>query len=159
MFAEDKGDLGFIIVSPQCPVDKWWPDFSVEVLGMIDETAEKFNVDQSRIYLTGLSMGGYGSWAIACKYPERFAAIVPICGGGNPFIANNLKDVPVWAFHGAKDKVVPLMQSKVMVNAVNKAGGNAKLTVYPDTGHNSWVQAYDDQELYKWLLSHRINIE
>lgn len=151
--AEADGDLPFIIVSPQCPSGKWWPDFSVEVMALIDDTVEKYNVDESRIYLTGLSMGGFGSWAIGCKHPERFAAIVPICGGGQPYVAGNLRDVPVWAFHGGKDSVVPLKESEEMVDAVNRAGGNAKLTVYPEVDHDSWTETYNNEEVYTWMLS------
>lgn len=152
--AEANGDMPFIIVSPQCPADKWWPGLSSNVLALIDEMVEKYNVDQSRIYLTGLSMGGYGTWSIANDDPGRFAAIAPICGGGHPITAKRIKDIPVWAFHGAKDSVVPLKGSVGMVEAVNKAGGNAKLTVYPEAGHDSWTETYNNDELYKWLLSH-----
>jgi predicted peptidase len=157
MIAEINGELPFIIVSPQCPKGLWWPNQQEKVIALIDETVEKYNVDESRIYLTGLSMGGYGSWSIGCTYPERFAAIVPICGGGQPFIAGNLKDVPVWAFHGAKDNVVPLKKSEEMIKAAKQAGGDAKSTVYPQAGHNSWTKTYNNPELYKWLLSHSKN--
>lgn len=150
-------NLPFIIASPQCPKDKWWPNLTVNVIAMIDDITENYNVDRSRIYLTGLSMGGYGTWTIACAYPDRFAAIVPICGGGRPFVAANLKDVPVWAFHGEKDDVVPLGESQKMTAAVKRAGGSAKLTIYPEAGHDSWTETYNNEELYKWLLSHRKN--
>jgi predicted peptidase len=121
----------------------------------VDEMTEKYKVDPERIYLTGLSMGGYGTWSIGCSYPGRFAAIVPICGGGIPIRAGNLKSVPVWAFHGAKDPVVPLSQSQQMTDAVNRAGGSAQLTVYPEAEHDSWTQTYNNPQLYDWLLSHR----
>ncbi len=147
-------DLPFIIVSPQCPPGHWWPTKVETVMALIDEIVEKYNVDESRIYLTGLSMGGYGTWAIACAHPERFAAIVPICGGGQPYLASRLQDVPVWAFHGEKDPVVPVRESQRMVAVVNAAGGNARLTVYPDAQHDSWTQTYDNPDLYTWLLSH-----
>ena len=113
-----------------------------------------YDIDQDRVYLTGLSMGGYGTWALASKYPDRFAAIAPICGGGTMIMALGLKDMPVWAFHGAKDQVVPLAESERMVETINARGGNAKLTVYPEAGHDSWTKSYDNQELYDWLLSH-----
>lgn len=151
----DQGkDMPFIIISPQCPPGIWWPNSIEKIMALIDETIETYDVDTSRIYLTGLSMGGYGTWATACTYPERFAAIAPICGGGMPFITHNLADVPVWAFHGAKDDVVPLSESQKMVDAVNEAGGNAKLTVYPDLAHDSWTKTYDNPELYEWFLEH-----
>lgn len=151
---EQGKDLPFIIVSPQCPANQWWPYMGEHIMSLIDETAEHYPVDNSRIYLTGLSMGGYGTWAIASMYPERFAAIAPICGGGQPYLANSLKDVPVWAFHGAKDPLVPVQRSQEMVNAVNQAGGNAKLTIYPEAEHDSWTQTYSNDELYQWFLSH-----
>ena len=152
---EQGKSLPFVIVSPQCPADNWWPNLIETVMVLIDEIGEKYNIDQSRVYLTGLSMGGYGTWSIACTYPERFAAIAPICGGGITFIAKNLKDVPVWAFHGAKDQGVPLIESQRMVGAVEEAGGNAKLTVYPKAGHDCWTVTYDNPKLYDWLLSHK----
>ena len=152
---EQGKDLPFIIVSPQCPDDNWWPGMEREVIALVDEIVEKYKVDTSRIYLTGLSMGGFGTWSIGCSYPKRFAAMVPICGGGRLFRAGSLKDVPVWAFHGAKDPVVPLKESQQMVDAVNRAGGHAKLTVYPEAQHDSWTQTYDNPELYDWLLSHK----
>ena len=148
-------DLPFIIVSPQCPAKQWWP-VKVEVLmGLLDEIEEKYDVDPQRIYLTGLSMGGYGSWSLASTYPDRFAAVAPICGGGMPYLARNFKNLPVWAFHGAKDDVVPLQRSQEMVDAINNAGGNAKLTVYPDADHDSWTETYDNPKLYEWFLGHR----
>ena len=151
----DQGrEMPFIIVSPQCPSGKWWPNYIEKVMALIDETIETYDVDTSRIYLTGLSMGGYGTWATACTYPERFAAIAPICGGGMPFIAHNLADTAVWTFHGEKDDVVALSESQRMVDAVNEAGGNAKLTVYPDLGHDSWTQTYNNPKLYEWFLEH-----
>ena len=122
---------------------------------LLDEIIEKYNVDTDRVYLTGLSMGGFGSWALGCRNPERFAAIAPICGGGQPYVAGKLKDVPVWAFHGAKDPAVPIIMSEVMVRAINRAGGNAKLTTYPNAGHDSWTATYTNQELYDWFLSHK----
>lgn len=156
LIAEGK-DFEFIVVSPQCPPDKWWVGMDSHIIALIDETMDKYNVDKDRVYLTGLSMGGYGTWSIGAGYPERFAAMVPICGGGQPFLANKLKDVPVWAFHGAKDNVVPLSESQKMVDAVNATGGNAKLTVYPEAQHDSWTQTYANPQLYTWLLSHSKN--
>jgi len=150
-------DLPFIVVSPQCPAGIWWTEKLDMLVALLDEIESKYDVDPSRIYLTGLSMGGFGTWALACEKPERFAAIVPICGGGQWFLADRLKNVPVWAFHGAKDSVVPLDLSKKMVQAVKRAGGDAKLTVYPEANHDSWTATYDNPELYDWLLSHRTN--
>jgi predicted peptidase len=151
---EQGKDFPFIVVSPQCPADNWWPNMIGHVIALIDEMAENYSIDKNRIYLTGMSMGGYGTWTVASAYPQRFAAIAPVCGGGQPYLAGNLKDIPVWAFHGAKDSVVPLELSQQMVNAVKGVGGNAKLTVYPEAGHDSWTETYNNNELYGWLLSH-----
>ena len=152
---DKQKDFPFIVVSPQCPEDGWWTDKVEVLIHLMDDIVARYNVDTERIYLTGLSMGGYGSWALAAEYPERFAAVAPICGGGNRIMAFRLKDVPVWAFHGAKDPVVPLKQSEEMVNAIKELGGNAKLTVYPNAGHDSWTETYNNKELYDWFLKHR----
>ena len=147
-------DMPFIIVSPQCPKGSWWPKQNEVLINLLDDIVSRYNVDESRIYLTGLSMGGYGSWSLGCDHPERFAAIAPICGGGEPFFARKLKNTPVWAFHGAKDNVVGLKKSEEMVNAIKKAGGDVKLTVYPQAGHDSWTETYNNPELYEWFLKH-----
>ena len=152
---EGKNDFPFIVVSPQCPLDSWWPKEVEMLINLVDEIVRLYNVDEERIYLTGLSMGGYGTWSLASEYPDRFAAIAPICGGGEPFFGYKLKDMPVWAFHGAKDPVVPLSKSEKMVKAIKAAGGDAKLTVYPDAGHDSWTETYENQELYDWFLKHK----
>jgi predicted peptidase len=150
---EGGKDLPFIIVSPQCPAGRWW---SNEVLiNLLDDIESRYEVDTKRVYLTGLSMGGFGTWSLACSYPERFAAIAPICGGGEPILAGLLNDVPVWAFHGAKDELVPLRRSEEMVEVVKKSGGDVRLTVYPEAGHDSWTQTYENEKLYDWFLSHR----
>ena len=150
---ETKKDFPFILVSPQCPEEQWW---SNDVLtNLLDEVIAKYAVDTDRVYLTGLSMGGFGTWKLACEYPDRFAAIAPVCGGGEPPLARKLKEVPVWAFHGAKDKAIPLNKSVEMVDAVNASGGNARLTVYTDAEHDSWTVTYNNQELYNWFLQHR----
>jgi predicted peptidase len=130
-------DFPFIIVSPQCPDGIWWDtDF---VITLLDTIIDRYHVDTSRVYLTGLSMGGFGTWETATKYPDRFAAIAPICGGGNPFLASRLKDVPVWCFHGEKDQAVPFQRSVEMVEALKKVGGDVRFTAYPDAGHDSWT--------------------
>lgn len=154
---EKKKDFPFIVVSPQCPEGDWWPKRNEVLINLLDEIVSRYKVDTERIYLTGLSMGGYGTWSLVCEYPERFAAIAPICGGGEPFFADRLKDVPVWAFHGAKDDVVPVRESEEMVSEVKAIGGDARLTVYADAGHDSWTQTYNNQEIYDWFLKHRKN--
>lgn len=154
---ENKKDFPFIVVSPQCPQDRWWTGEVEVLINLLDDIVSRYNVDTERIYLTGLSMGGYGTWTLAAAYPERFAAIAPICGGGERYMADKFKELPVWAFHGAKDNVVPPVKSEEMVSAINARGGNAKLTVYPDAAHDSWTATYDNPELYDWFLKHRKN--
>lgn len=152
---ETRKDFPFIVVSPQCPADAWWTSEIDGLINLLDDVVANYNVDKERIYLTGLSMGGYGTWALAAEYPERFAAIAPICGGGRRIMAEKFKDVPVWAFHGAKDPVVPLKESEDIVNAIKERGGDAKLTVYPEAGHDSWTETYNNQALYDWFMQHR----
>lgn len=152
LIAEGK-ELPFIIVSPQCPNGRWWQPQELAVL--LDEIVETYRVDQDRICVTGLSMGGFGTWALAAYSPDRFAAIVPICGGGEPHWARMFVHIPAWVFHGAKDPVVTLDRSEKMVEAVKKHGGDAKLTVYPEAAHDSWTETYNNPELYTWLLEQR----
>lgn len=154
---EQGKDYPFIVVSPQCPAGQWWTEKTDTLMALLDEIESKYAVDADRIYVTGLSMGGFGTWTLACRHPERFAAIAPICGGGEWYLADRLRNVPVWAFHGAKDSVVPLDLSEKMVQSVQRTGGTAKLTVYPEANHDSWTATYDNPELYEWLLSHRAN--
>ena len=146
-------DFPFIVVSPQCPNDHWWEP--VELAALLDEIVEKQKVDQDRIYVTGLSMGGFGTWSLAAYQPKRFAALVPICGGGEPIIAKLFTPIPAWVFHGAKDFVVPLERSEKMVEAMKQAGGIVKFTVYPEAGHDSWTESYANPELYDWLLQQK----
>lgn len=151
----EKGDeFPFIIVSPQCPKGSYWPLQCDRLLTLLDDIIAQHSVDEQRVYIAGLSMGGMGTWHMACSYPERFAAAVPVCGGGIPHLARFMKNVPVWAFHGDRDSVVPLYKSEEMVEALRKAGGEAKLTIYPDTDHDSWIEAFNNDELYSWLLLH-----
>ena len=145
----------FIIVSPQCPRTEWWN--MTKLSQLLDHILATTKADPKRVYLTGLSMGGYGTWAWAAREPKRFAAAIPICGGGKARTAEKLIDLPIWAIHGDKDRTVPAERSKIMVEAIKKAGGKkVKLTLYPGVGHNSWTKAYNDKEIYKWLLSHSL---
>ena len=142
----------FILVSPQAPPRTGW---SVEVLKrMLDNLKRKYRVDTDRIYLTGLSMGGFGTWNFASKYPDEFADIAPICGGGNPAEVWKLRHMGVWCFHGAKDDVVLPAQSEKMVNELRKYNPAVKFTLYPGANHNSWDTTYNFEGLYTWLLSH-----
>ena len=148
---EQGKQFPFIVVSPQCPEGIWWSTDTLDVL--LREITKRYRVDENRIYLTGLSMGGYGTWSLAMEYPNRFAAIAPICGGGDTTKAHLLENIPIWVFHGAKDPVVPIQEAESMVNAVQNTDGNVKFTVYPEAGHDSWTETYNNPELYKWLLS------
>ena len=143
----------FILVAPQCPANQWWDNETL--LTLLDHIRRRYRVDADRVYLTGLSMGGFGTWMLALHAPERFAAIAPICGGGMAFLAYRLKNIPTWVFHGAKDTVVPLEQSQEMVDALTEGGGKVKFTVYPEAGHDSWTESYANPELYRWLLKQR----
>jgi predicted peptidase len=148
-------DYPFILVSPQCPSESWWkPD---SLMALIDEIVDRHPVDEQRIYVTGLSMGGYGTWALAGEYPSRFAAIAPICGGGTRQHARRIAQakIPAWVFHGAKDTTVPPDESQRLVQLMEQFGAEVKLTIYPETGHDSWTQTYDNPDVFKWLLSHR----
>lgn len=147
-------DMPFIVISPQCEPNQWWA--APRVGDLLDELVEKYNVDEDRIYLTGLSMGGHGSWYAAQAYPDRFAAVAPICGGGEPMDAGRLTDVPIWTFHGDADAVVTIDRSQAMVDAIKEAGGeNIAFTVYPGVGHDAWTATYNNPALYEWFLANK----
>jgi len=146
-------DFPFIVVSPQCPKDQWWEP--IELIALLDDIGRKYKVDAERVCVTGLSMGGFGTWRLAAYAPTRFAAIAPICGGGEPYWAKQFAKLPTWGFHGALDDGVPLERTAEMVLALKKAGGNPKLTVYPEAGHDSWTETYNNPELYTWLLAQK----
>ncbi|HVX15218.1 MAG TPA: prolyl oligopeptidase family serine peptidase [Pirellulales bacterium] len=149
---DKNADFQFILVSPQSRGRGW---DSNTLRALLDDVCDNYRVDRDRVYLTGLSMGGYGTWRLAADHPQYFAAIAPICGGGNPNDAKKLKDLPIWVFHGAKDTAVPLRASEEMVKALKEAGNDVKFTVYPEAGHDSWTETYDNPELYQWFLSHK----
>jgi predicted peptidase len=170
---ENQPDFPFVLISPQCPpptsedatkpltppelntlIQRAWK--ADQLIQLIDHVANQLNVDNDRVYVTGLSMGGYGTWRLAATYPERFAAAVPICGGGEPKkMAKPLSKLPIWAFHGAKDTVVLPSESQNMVNAIRRENGNLLFTMYPNADHNSWAPTYDDPKIYDWLLAQR----
>lgn len=154
---EERDDFPFVAISPQCPLHSLWTMELDTLHALIVEAMQTYNVDRSRIYLTGLSMGGYGVWHLAEAYPELFAAVVPICGGALPMVGfperiKVLKNTPIWVFHGAKDDVVPLKNSQELVDVLKKHNGNVKFTIYSDAGHDSWTETYENPELYAWLL-------
>jgi predicted peptidase len=150
----ELGDFPFIAVSPQCPADSWWTRETLALEALLDAVEEELRVDPDRIYVTGLSMGGYGTFALAAAQPDRFAAIAPVCGGGSRSDARRIAHIPTWIFHGAKDETVPLRSSAEMVEAMAHFGGSPRFTVYPDAKHDSWTETYDNPDLYRWLLSH-----
>ena len=146
-----------IVIIPQAETRGWGVETAnaKRALAMLDTVTKEYKTDAKRTYLTGLSMGGYGTWSIVAAHPDKFAAIVPICGGGDPKAAEKFKDVPCWVFHGDKDAAVPVQRSRDMVEALKKAGGTPKYTEYPGVGHNSWDAAYADKEMWKWLFAQK----
>jgi predicted peptidase len=157
LIANESRSFPCIVVSPQCPEDGFWSsELQLDALdGLLDQLVSRYRVDKDRIYVTGLSMGGFGTWALAFRYPDRFAALAPICGRGEPKKAERIKHVPAWVFHGAKDKAVPVKDSEQMVEALKKAGGEPKLTVYPNAEHDSWTETYNNPAFYEWLFQQR----
>lgn len=151
----------FIVVSPQCPKGVWWDRETL--IALLDEIGATHKVDEARVYLTGMSMGGFATWDLGLAYPERFAAIIAICGGGsfatvyqsNAQKRSELRSLGVWAFHGAKDESVPLAESQRMVDMLKAAHvQDVHLTVYPDAKHDSWTATFANPEIYAWLLRH-----
>jgi len=152
LIGEGKG-FPFIVVSPQCPKSQSWEP--LELTALLDEVTRTQKVDQDRIYVTGLSMGGFATWELAALTPNRFAAIAPICGGGEPYWTRRFKHLPTWAFHGARDTGVPVERTQEMVDALTKNGGTPKLTIYPEAEHDSWTETYNNAEFYEWLLAQK----
>ena len=161
---EQQADFPFIVVSPQLPADLlWWSDKIESLNILLYQIQAKYSVDPLRVYLTGISMGGFGTWEFALKFPSRFAAIIPIAGGyqeGKRVIPENicdLRNLPIWVFHGGEDVDVQPYQSKVLVEALIHCGSNVRFTLYPDADHaDSWRRAYATDELYQWLLSQKL---
>lgn len=155
--AEQQADFPFLVIAPQAPAGSWWD--RLMLVGVIEDALANYRIDPDRLYLTGLSMGGFGSWELAAYHPEYFAAVAPICGGGWRRLGCMAKDLPIWAFHGARDRVVPLNGSIDLVNEHQRCGGTSELTIYPDAGHDSWTETYNNPALYDWFLSHRRGAE
>jgi predicted peptidase len=169
---EHRDRFPAIVVLPQCRKNIWWAQSPMDdvAIASLEAATKEFHGDTDRTYLTGLSMGGYGTWYLAGKYPSRFAAIVPICGGvlvpdmarmqpaddASPYAEAAKKignKVPAWIFHGGDDPVVPVTESQRMNTAMKALGGDVRYTEYPGVGHDSWNKAYDEEELMKWMLS------
>lgn len=154
IITQKHDDMGFVTFAPQCYANIWFDIF--EQLGeFLDYMLTCDFVDTSRVYVMGPSMGGYATWQMAMSHCDVFAAAVPICGGGMYWNAARLQNMGVWAFHGDEDNAVFCEESKKMVDAINKCGGNAKLTIYNGRGHDSWVPTYENREVFEWLLDHK----
>jgi len=153
MYAAAGRRFPFVLVAPQVDEGDSWHSDEIEALRA--DLVTRLPIDPDRVLVTGMSMGGYGAWNYAVAYPEQVAAIAPVCGIGNVERAGRVVPVPVWAFHGAKDPVVPIAGDREMVDAVREAGGQVKFTVYAGVGHNAWDRAYADPALYAWLLAQR----
>lgn len=160
LLAENGRTFPFYLVAPQCPADSSWL-FELDALrGLLKDLVRRHPVDTSRICLTGLSMGGFGSWHLAVENPRAFAAVVPVCGGytlasGLDQRLGAIAHVPTWAFHGAKDDVVPLVLQQRLVDALRAVGGTVQFTVYPDADHDSWTRTYENQQVYDWMLEQK----
>lgn len=157
------------LIAPQCRADKRWSevDWTLKksslpeqpgdqlkaAMGMLDDVLKNYPADPQRVYLTGLSMGAYGCWDAATRWPERFAALAPVCGGGDETLAARLAKLPVWAAHGDADTVVPVVRSRNMIAAIKQAGGHPIYTELKGVGHNCWTPAYSDPNgLVPWLF-------
>jgi predicted peptidase len=147
----------FITVIPQSEKRTWGAatEDGKRAMAILDEVMKEYKTDPKRVYLTGLSMGGFGTWSLAAAHPDKWAAIAPICGGGNPKEAEKIKDLPCWCFHGDADPTVKVEKSREMIDALKKAGASPKFTEFPGVGHNSWDKAYATAELYPWFLEHQ----
>ncbi len=170
-FVKNREKYPAFVIAPQCPANKKWAevDWSAKthtlpkepsdpaklLLALLETFIKEKPVDSKRIYLTGLSMGGYGTWDLIARKPEFFAAAAPVCGGGDEATAEKIKNVPLWVFHGDKDTVVIPERSRNMVEAIKKAGGKPKYTEYKGVGHDSWVKAYSDPEFFAWLFAQK----
>lgn len=151
-----RKDFPFLVVFPQSEKRTWRADSpdGRRAMAVLAEVEKAYKTDPDRVYLTGLSMGGFGSWSLAAAHPDKWAAVAPICGGGDPSTAAKIKHLPFWVFHGDADKAVKVDMSRRMVEALKAAGAAPKYDEYPGVGHNSWDKAYGNDELYKWFLSH-----
>lgn len=155
-YIEENADFPFITLAPQCPITSWWTRELDGLYALVKKAEEIFNIDKTRMYLTGLSMGGFGCWHFAEKYPDIFAAMVPICGGtekriGFPERIKKLKALPIWAFHGKKDSVVPVEETRQLIPYL---GNHTLYTEYLEGTHNVWTRTYKNEDIYQWLLSH-----
>ena len=165
---ENREKYPCFLIAPQCPSNSKWNDVdwgaathtlpkemtdaSRMTIALVESLLKEYSIDPKRVYLTGLSMGGYGTWDLLARRPELFAAAVPVCGGADEATAEKIKNIPIWVFHGAKDGAVKPARSRNMVAALEKAGGKPKYTEYQNVGHDSWNPAYKDAEMMRWLF-------
>lgn len=157
----EKLGIPVFLLAPQCPGNGWWTNrdrgkdnpLLDAVLALVDEKLKQHPIDPKRFHVTGLSMGGYGTWDLLARAPERIASAIPIFGGGNPKLARKFKSVPVWAFHGETDEVVPVERTREMIAAMEKSGAKPNATYYPEVGHNSWTRTYNNPEVIRWMLN------
>jgi predicted peptidase len=154
-FKSNEKTFPFFVIFPQCKVKSNWKAGGSDAnraLAILEEIQKAYKIDDKRLYLTGLSMGGFGTWSLAAAHPNKWAAIAPICGRGDLKDADKIKHIPCWCFHGDQDKAVNVKLSREMIDAFKKAGGNPRYTELPFVGHNSWDSAYVTPELYQWFL-------
>ena len=152
-YAEGLPSFPFIVLSPQLSVEQWWDPAVLDVL--LTHIVRHYRVDQDRMIVTGLSLGGYGTWSMAVTYPTRFSCAVPVAGGGDPAAVCRIAHLPVWVFHGANDTAVPVGEAQAMVNALRACGGNVQFTVYPERGHDSWNPTYTNPDVFDWMAAQR----
>lgn len=168
--AESIGEPCYLI-APQCPADQWWVPIDRDtmhpldaggpnpmldsLLGLVRKNLRERPIDPKRVYVTGLSMGGYGTWELLTRSPGMWACGVPVCGGGDPKLAGRFKNVPVWAFHGESDPAVPATTTRDMIKALRNVGGNPKVTIYPGVGHDSWTRTYSQQAVIRWMFDQK----
>ncbi len=152
-YLEQGRAVNAVVIAPQCPADFTWNMLTVELKELIDYIVSEYGIDTDRISLTGLSMGGFGTWEMGINYPGFFSALAPVCGGGMSWRVGLIGKTPVWAFHGDEDDVVPPFHSYSMVDKLKTTGGNVRLTVFHGVKHNSWAPAYEDTNVIDWLIS------
>ncbi len=148
-------DMPFIAICPQCPANEHW--LATELNDLVTEACAKYRADQSRLYVTGLSMGGFATWSIIQQFPDRYAAAIPICGVGDPHDVDRIKSLPIWIFHGDADDAVPVEASREMNAALLTIHGNVHYTEFPGVGHVSWEKAYATPELFPWMLAQHLS--
>lgn len=155
-YADEGTEYPFILISPQLAEGKYWGAYIESLNLFLDHLIDTLRVDKKRIYLTGLSNGGTGTWLWGQANPERFAALVPVCGAGICWGVREMLHTPVWAFHGDQDPCIDYHEAIRMVDGINAMGGNAKVTIYPGVDHGSWVHAYSDPALVAWLMEQHL---